>query len=73
MAIYSLWMCLLSENWVNDTQEQNSGDAIWPLKQTTSALGHVAPWVFMATYGHGGTEARRARYGRAGDVMQVDS
>lgn len=57
MAIYSLWMCLLSENRV---------------KQTTSAVGRVAPRVFIP-YGHGETEARRAGCGGAEDVMQVDS
>lgn len=59
VAIYSLWVCLLSENWVNvmTPQEQNPGNATCPLTQTTSALGHMATQVLMATCGRGKTEA----------------
>lgn len=75
MAILSLWVCLVSENWVNvmAPQEQQAGDGTYPLTQLASATGHVTPQVLVATSGHGETEAQRARCGRAGEVMQVDS
>lgn len=67
VAIYSLWNCLLSENWVvMASQEQNPGDATRPLTDSTSQ-------VLKAACGHGETEAQRARCGRAGVVMQVDT
>lgn len=67
VAIYSLWNCLLSENWVvMASQEQNPGDATRPLTDSTSQ-------VLKAACGRGETEAQRTRCGRAGVVMQVDT
>lgn len=48
------------------SQEQNPGDATRPLTDSTSQ-------VLKAACGHGETEAQRARCGRAGVVMQVDT